>query len=87
MPVKELIKEARNAYLEKQKASTVVRRPAPKDNRGRGRGVWNRVATRPSRPMDTVVLDPDEKARVLNDINEYLHPSTPRWVSAVLLHV
>ena len=78
-PIKELIKEARDNFLNKEKACTVVRRPAPKDQRGRGRGVWNRVATRPSRPMNTVILDHDQKDRILSDINEYLHPSTPRW--------
>lgn len=78
-PIKDLIRETRDSYLNKEKACTVVRRPAPKDMRGRGRGVWHRVATRPSRPMDTVVLDYGEKDRVLNDINEYLHPATPRW--------
>lgn len=78
-PIKDLIKEARDAYLNKEKACTVVRRPAPKESRGRGRSVWHKVATRPSRPMDTVVLDPDQKDRILKDINEYLHPTTPRW--------
>lgn len=29
--------------------------------------------------MHTVVLDPAQKNRVLADINEYLHPSTPKW--------
>lgn len=38
-----------------------------------------KVATRPSRPMHTVVLDHVQKNRVLTDINEYLHPSTPKW--------
>ena len=78
-PIKDLIKEARDCYLSKEKACTVVRRPAPKEMRGRGRGVWHKVATRPSRPMDTVVLDHDQKDRILNDINEYLHPATPHW--------
>lgn len=78
-PIKELMRECRDSFLDKEKACTVVRRPAPKDMRGRGRTVWNRVATRPSRPMETVVLDHDQKDRVLADINEYLHPSTPRW--------
>ena len=78
-PIKDLIKETRNQYLDKGKACTVVRRPAPKEQRGRGRGVWHRVATRPSRPMETVVLEHTQKDAVLSDINEYLHPSTPRW--------
>ena len=78
-PIKDLLRECRDSFLDKGKACTVVRRPAPKEHRNRGRTVWNKVATRPSRPMDTVVLDHAQKDRVLADINEYLHPSTPRW--------
>ncbi|KAL8851216.1 MAG: hypothetical protein Q9221_003847 [Calogaya cf. arnoldii] len=78
-PIKDLIREARDNYLDKEKASTVVRRPAPKDMRGRGRNVWNRVASRPSRPIETVVLDHEQKSRMLADINEYLHPKTAIW--------
>ena len=78
-PIKDLIRECRDRYIGKEKACTVVRRPAPKETRSRGRSVWTKVATRPSRPMETVVLEHDQKARVLADINEYLHPSTPTW--------
>lgn len=78
-PIKDLMMECRDQYLDKGKANTVVRRPAPKENRNRGRSVWNMVATRPSRPMETVVLDHAQKERIIVDINEYLHPSTPRW--------
>ena len=79
LPIKDLIEVARDHYLNQKKSSTVVRRPAPKEQRGRDRSVWMKVATRPSRPMETVVLDHEQKNRVLVDINEYLHPSTPRW--------
>lgn len=78
-PIKDLINVAREHYLNKGKSCTVVRRPSPKEQRGRGRSPWTKVATRPSRPMATVVLDHEQKNRVLIDINEYLHPSTPRW--------
>lgn len=78
-PIKDLLIECRDQYLKQSKACTVVRRPAPKESRSRGRGVWTMVAKRPSRPMDTVVLDHAQKNRILTDINEYLHPSTPRW--------
>ena len=78
-PIKDLINVARDHYLDEEKSRTVVRRPSPKEQRGRGRTVWMKVATRPSRPMETVVLDHEQKNRVLVDINEYLHPSTPRW--------
>ncbi|KAI4114139.1 MAG: hypothetical protein LQ338_008048 [Usnochroma carphineum] len=78
-PIKALIREARDFYLDKEKTCTVVRRPAPKESRGRGRNIWNRVASRPSRPIETVVLDHKQKDRLLNDINEYLHPKTAVW--------
>ena len=78
-PIKELIAECQARFFDKQSSRTVVRRPATKEMRSRGRNPWMRVATRPSRPMETVVLDTDQKDRVLADINEYLHPATARW--------
>ncbi len=78
-PIKDLIKECRDYNLDREKSYTIVRRPAPKDLRARGHSVWHKVAIRPSRPMETVVLDHDQKNGVLRDINEYLHPSTSRW--------
>lgn len=44
--------------------------------------MWQQVARRPVRPMRTVVLDATEKHAVLSDVNEYLHPSTPRWYAS-----
>lgn len=78
-PIKDLLMECRDQYLTTRRANTVVRRPATKEHRNRGRTVWNTVAKRPSRPLDTVVLDKTQKESLLADINEYLHPSSPRW--------
>ena len=78
-PIKELIKECQNRYFDKKSSRTIVRRPATKEIRSRGRNPWTKVATRPSRPMNTVVLEHDQKEQVLADINEYLHPASPRW--------
>ena len=44
--------------------------------------MWHTVARRPVRPMGTVVLNAKEKHEVLTDVNEYLHPSTPRWYAS-----
>ena len=44
--------------------------------------MWQQVARRPVRPIRTVVLDGKEKHNVLADVNEYLHPSTPRWYAS-----
>lgn len=78
-PIKELILEIRDRHLAHQTSKTVIRRPSPKEQRGRGRSAWNKVAMRPSRPMGTVVLDDKQKAMILKDINDFLHPRTPRW--------
>jgi chaperone BCS1 len=79
-PIKDLLQDAKDFYLRDHSAKTVIRRPAPKDmRRWGGRNVWTQIAHRPCRPMETVVLDAERKADVLRDINEYLHPATPRW--------
>ena len=78
-PIKDLLMECRDQYLTTRRANTVVRRPATKEHRSRGRTVWQTVAKRPSRPLETVVLDNFQKESLLADINEYLHPSSPRW--------
>lgn len=78
-PIKDLLVECREQYLTMRRANTVVRRPATKEHRSRGRTVWTTVAKRPSRPLDTVVLGKVQKESLLADINEYLHPSSPRW--------
>ena len=78
-PIKNLIKECSDDYLDRGKSSTVVRRPAPKEHRDRGGKPWIKVAARPSRPIDTVVLDQTQKDDLIRDINEYLRPATARW--------
>lgn len=79
-PIKNLLQVAKDFYMQDHNAKTVIRRPAPKEmRRWGGRNVWTQIANRPCRPMETVVLDAERKADVLRDINEYLHPATPRW--------
>jgi chaperone BCS1 len=79
-PIKMLLQDAKDHYLLDNNAKTVIRRPAAKEMRRYGpRHCWTQIAHRPCRPMDTVVLDKGRKEEVLKDINEYLHPATPRW--------
>ena len=79
-PVKALIEEAREFHLRQRTSTTAILRPTPKAQRAR-RNVWTVVATRPSRSMATVVLENDQKATILKDINDFLHPRTARWYS------
>lgn len=79
-PIKDLIEEARELSLSKRSCKTTIQRPTPKSERGR-RNAWQTVSKRPSRSMATVVLDNEQKIRILEDINEFLHPKTARWYS------
>jgi chaperone BCS1 len=79
-PIKKLLQFAKEQYYDDHHAMTVIKRPSPQNvRRYGGRHAWVLVANRPVRPMKTVVLDPKQKIQVLTDINEYLHPATPRW--------
>ncbi|KAI1751642.1 P-loop containing nucleoside triphosphate hydrolase protein [Xylaria castorea] len=77
-PIKELLAHAKEQYYSDHQARTIVKRPNPQFMR-RGRNNWQQVANRPVRDMKTVVLDHEQKLQVLADMNEYLHPATPRW--------
>lgn len=78
-PIKDLLRLAKEEYYNDHYAKTVIKRPLPAGSRRFGRSAWAQVANRPVRPMKTVVLDAAQKVQVLADINEYLHPATPRW--------
>lgn len=79
-PIKNLLQDAKDFSLLDHKEKTVIRRPSTKEmRRYGGQYCWVKIADRPCRPMETVVLDKERKREVLSDINEYLHPATPRW--------
>lgn len=78
-PIKRMLQDAKEAYYNDHYAKTTVKRPSQQGSRRFGRSAWTQVAQRPVRPMKTVVLDARQKLQVLADINEYLHPATPRW--------
>lgn len=79
-PIKDFLNHVKSWTLEKENQMTVVFRPAPKE--GGGEREWDRQSCRPSRPISTVSLDRQQKANIVNDINEYLHPATARWYAA-----
>ena len=79
-PIKSLLQYAKEQYYVDHNAKTIVKRPGMHSmRRFGGRHNWQTVANRPVRPMRTVVLDAKQKIQVLSDMNEYLHPATPRW--------
>lgn len=44
-----------------------------------GQNRWDRSTSRPNRSISTVVLEEDQKARVVEDMEEYLLPATAKW--------
>ncbi|GAB7360705.1 hypothetical protein MBLNU230_g0582t1 [Neophaeotheca triangularis] len=80
-PIRELLREIKVWSLDRQRNTTTIRHPTPKD-RARYGGAWSKTSSRPSRPMETVILDAAQKAMIQKDMNEYLHPASPRWYAA-----
>ncbi|EQL02541.1 mitochondrial chaperone bcs1 [Ophiocordyceps sinensis CO18] len=80
-PIKRLLAEAKAFYYQDTYRKTTIYRPKPKEQR-HDSSMWQQVARRPVRPMSTVVLDSHEKHSVLSDVNDYLHPTTPRWYAS-----
>ena len=42
---------------------------------------WMLIGRRPSRDIDTVILEKGKKRKLLRDISEYFSPSTKKWYS------
>lgn len=80
-PIKRLLEDSKVLYWKDRSQKTTIYRPRSKEMR-RDYNMWQQVARRPVRPIRTVVLDHKEKHDVLADVNEYLHPATPRWYAS-----
>jgi chaperone BCS1 len=76
-PIKELLNFIKSWTLTKENTMTSVYRGSGGDYKD-----WDRQSCRPSRPMSTVSLDLKQKASIVMDVNEYLHPTTARWYAA-----
>ncbi|EEA18984.1 hypothetical protein TMatcc_010473 [Talaromyces marneffei ATCC 18224] len=75
-PVQSLLEEAQLYHLERTKTTTTVHRAI---SNVREMIRWTTFSARPSRDMSTVIFDKKTKQKLLQDINEYLHPHTRRW--------
>jgi mitochondrial chaperone BCS1 len=78
-PIKRLLRQIKRWSVEQKTAKTTIRRPTPKEARGYRGNPWGVITTRHSRPMETVVLDEGQKQGIIDDLNEFLSPNTPRW--------
>lgn len=75
-PIQELINHCKREDAERSRTLTAVRRPH------RRADMWQAVSERPSRPLDTVYLNPEDKALLLRDATEFLHPLSKRFYAS-----
>lgn len=78
-PLQELVEEASEKYHQKRTTSTRIYRPAHKISRDGNGDLWQTAAMRPSRPLETVILDRKQKDSLTSDVQDYLRPTTRRW--------
>lgn len=77
-PIKSLLRDIKASSIARKRHSTTIRHPTPRE-RARWGGAWSKTASRPSRPLSTVILAADQKDAIVKDMNEFLHPSSAGW--------
>ncbi|KAL2133787.1 hypothetical protein VTI74DRAFT_1684 [Chaetomium olivicolor] len=77
--LKELLHEAREEYLKRDEAKTLIYRGTTKS--GSSEPFWQRCMARTSRPFSTVILNKEVKQELIDDVTDYLNPATRRWYS------
>jgi chaperone BCS1 len=75
-PIRTLLQEAQTFYKIVTASKTTIYRSG---GRSWDAAKWEAIATRPSRPLDSVILDTAIKDRLLKDLKEYLDPRTKAW--------
>ncbi|KAK3955078.1 P-loop containing nucleoside triphosphate hydrolase protein [Pseudoneurospora amorphoporcata] len=75
--LKELLLEARQVYMKRDEAKTLIYRGTTKG--GGSEPTWQRCMARTSRPFSTVILNEKVKKELIDDVTDYLNPATRRW--------
>ncbi|KAK5070901.1 hypothetical protein LTR64_003875 [Lithohypha guttulata] len=76
-PIKDLIEDVYQLNKDKERTMTIIRRPFTGGYSSRLS--WSRLTSKPRRGLDTVILDPQQKAAILKDIEEYMDESTQNF--------
>ncbi|OCT53171.1 mitochondrial chaperone BCS1 [Cladophialophora carrionii] len=69
-PIKDLIEHIYFLNKARERSLTIIRRPY------RGGQTWSRVTSKPRRALDTVILELEQKEKVLADVAEYMDQAT-----------
>ncbi|KKY27028.1 putative bcs1-like protein [Phaeomoniella chlamydospora] len=75
--LRQLLEEAREVYLQRDKQRTVIYRGSRFGLDSSGE--WQRCLSRLPRKLSTVILDHKLKQELVDDLKSYLHPMTERW--------
>jgi len=74
--LRNILNEARRDYLQAQSRKTMVYTLSPTPF---AQKTWDQGRHRPSRDISTVIMPPEQKEFLLQDVKEYLNPHTMRW--------
>ena len=75
--LKELLHEAKDDFMKRDEAKTLIYRGTTKS--GSSEPQWQRCMARTSRPFSTVILNEKVKQDLIDDVTDYLNPTTRRW--------
>ena len=74
-PITIFLERVRKEDARETSELTFVRRPSPW-------GSWVRATNRTQRSMQTIIMDQDEKVKLLRDANNFIWPQSSNWYSA-----
>ena len=80
--LEDLIAEMQDQWFAGSKPKTTIMRPLSKELRDRPGFPWAVIAQRPSRSIDTVVLEEALKQSILSDIGYFWSPGAAEWYSS-----
>ncbi|MCJ1396141.1 hypothetical protein MMC18_009030 [Xylographa bjoerkii] len=80
LPIRILLRAAQTEFFATSRRGTLIFRPASAG--GGSQLQWRQVLIRPARSLETVILDATKKEALLDDINEYLLPTTRQWYAS-----
>ncbi|MCJ1387013.1 hypothetical protein MMC17_010142 [Xylographa soralifera] len=80
LPIRSLLQTAQTEFFDASRNGTRIFRPT--SAAGGSQLQWRQVVIRPARSLDTVILDAAKKKALLDDVNEYLLPTTRRWYAS-----
>lgn len=75
--LKELLHDARMQFMKRDEAKTLIYRGTVRA--GSTEPTWQRMMARVSRPFSTVILNEKLKQDLIDDVTDYLDPTTRRW--------